>query len=378
MPTDNFSVRWQRFITFDDYRIYRFKLKKNDGARVWYDDRLIFDLWDDDNDSRTFYAELPVTAGRHTFRVEYREDDNSAHVRFWWERKGVIPTVTPTPTPTTTATATPTRPPQGDSSWRAEFFNNINLSGQPEVVRYDANIDFNWGLGRPHSGVNADSFAVRWTRNFYFEGGFYYFYVRKDNGVRVWIDDQLVTDLWSWHGGPADRTFNTRVTLLPGLHKIRVEHYEHRDRASIKFWWSQPSLPALTATHTPTSTPTLAVYVKPPLEKNYRWRAEYFSNQILAGIPAVVREDSNVNFNWGSNSPVNGLPRDHFSVRWERIVTLDGGLHRFTLEKNDGARVWVDDQLIIDHWQDCCDEGREARGRTAPDRRRPHNPRRIL
>ena len=213
---------------------------------------------------------------------------------------------------------------------------------------------------------------------FFSDGGRYRFSVRRNDGVRVWIDGQLTLDRWSGSSGPFNQTYSTDVTLLTGLHRIRVEYYENDNIAYVSFWWTKLSLPTFTPTHTPTPTPTPTAYATRPLEEFSGWRAEYFANQILAGIPAVVREDSNLNFNWGSNSPVNGLPRDHFSVRWERIVTLDGGLHRFTLEKDDGGRVWVDDQLIIDHWQELLRRGREARGRTAPDRRRPHHPRRIL
>ena len=357
VPTDNFSVRWQRFITFDDDRIYRFKLKKNDGARVWFDDRLIIDLWDDDNDSRTYYTELPVTAGRHAFRVEYREDDYNAHVRFWWERKGVIPTVTSTPMPTTTATATPTRPPQGDSSWRGEYFTNRGVSGTPAATRYDASINFDWGQGRAHPDVRGNEFSVRWTRNFFFDGGRYRFSVRRNDGVRVWIDGQLTLDRWSGSAGPFNQTYSTDVTLLTGLHRIRVEYYENDNIAYVSFWWTKLSLPTFTPTHTPTPTPTPTAYATRPLEKNNRWRAEFYPNQILSGFPTGNGSYSSLNFNWGSGYPVYGVPSDHFSARWDRIVTLDGGLYRFSLEKDDGARVWVNEQLIIDHWQDCCDEG---------------------
>ena len=353
LPADDFSVRWQRFITFDDDRIYRFNLKKNDGARVWYDDRLIIDLWDDDNDSRTYYTELPVTAGRHAFRVEYREDDYSAQVRFWWYDRGALPTTTPTPTPTTTAT--PSSTPQGDRYWRGEYFNNRDLRGTPALIRHDANINFYWpnDVNLP-SPVRHSDISIQWTRNVYFEGGLYRFYMRRDDGARVWIHDRWVIDE---HYNSGDATYSADVQLLPGVHFIQIDYVNYERNAVAHFWWTKLSLPTPTPTRTPTPTPTPTAYATRPLEEFSGWRAEYFSNQILAGIPAVVREDSNLNFNWGSNSPVNGLPRDHFSVRWERIVTLDGGLHRFTLEKDDGARVWVDGQLIIDHWQDCCDEG---------------------
>ena len=223
------------------------------------------------------------------------------------------------------------------------------------LTRNDLNINFFWIDGvRPPSPLRPDTFSIRWTRNVYFEGGLYRFYMRRDDGARVKIDDRWVIDEYY---NSSDLTFSADVFLLPGIHPFQIDFVNYETGAIAKFWWTKLSLPTLTPTRTPTPTPTPTVYAKPPLEKNNRWLAEYFSNQLLAGIPAQTREDSNLNFNWNANSPRSGIPKDHFSVRWERIVTLDGGLHRFTLEKDDGARVWVDGQLIIDHWQDCCDEG---------------------
>ena len=348
VPADNFSVRWERIVIFDEDRIYRFKLSQNDAARVWFDERLIFDFWGDDNDGGTYFTELPVTAGAHTFRVEYREDDSDAYVGFWWQDRGALPTATPTPTITPTA-----EPPLKDfTGWRGEYYNNSDLHGEPVLVRDDPNIDYNWDRGSPAAGVPTDMFSARWERIVSFDAGLYKFSVQKDDGARVWIDGQLIIDRWLVESyGP---TYSADVTLTADAHTIRVEYFENYTYARIKFWWEQLSP---TSTPTPTPTPTPTVYATRQLEKNNRWRAEFYPNQILSGIPAESTSYSSLNFNWGSGDPRYGLPDDHFSARFDRIVTLDGGLYRFSLEKDDGARVWVDDQLLIDHWKDCCDEG---------------------
>ncbi len=81
------------------------------------------------------------------------------------------------------------------------------------------------------------------------------------------------------------------------------------------------------------------------------WRGEYFANQDLAGTPALVRSDNDVNFNWGWGSPAPGIPVDHFTVRWTRTVALAGGQWRFNAEVDDGIRLAVDGQTIIDQWR---------------------------
>jgi hypothetical protein len=55
---------------------------------------------------------------------------------------------------------------------------------------------------------------------------------------------------------------------------------------------------------------------------------------------------------WVDLAPQDGLPVDHFSSRFERVVHFDAGRWRFVLSADDGVRFWVDDELIVDEWQD--------------------------
>ena len=191
VPADNFSARWQRIMTFTEDRVYRFKLWKNDGARVWFDDRLIIDHWQDYENNREFFVEIPVTAGEHRLRVEYYDKEGDAWIHFRLERKGALPTATPTPT----RTPTPQPPLEEFSGWRGEYFNNRHLGGEPALVRDDANIDFDWGADSPGDGVRADEFSVRWERIVSFDGGLYQFTARRNDRVRVFIDDRPIPEM---------------------------------------------------------------------------------------------------------------------------------------------------------------------------------------
>src|SRR5690606_29643241 len=57
-----------------------------------------------------------------------------------------------------------------------------------------------------------------------------------------------------------------------------------------------------------------------------------------------------INFNWGTGSPASGIPADNFSVRWTRTLNFNAGTYRFHVRMNDGARVYVDNNLIINDW----------------------------
>ena len=81
------------------------------------------------------------------------------------------------------------------------------------------------------------------------------------------------------------------------------------------------------------------------------WRASYYPNGELRP-PAKEREESQIKFNWRSEAPMAGMPKDHFSVRWNTCLALPSAraLH-VTVGSNDGARVKLDGQTIIDNWK---------------------------
>ncbi|MBL7825401.1 MAG: PQQ-dependent sugar dehydrogenase [Saprospiraceae bacterium] len=67
----------------------------------------------------------------------------------------------------------------------------------------------------------------------------------------------------------------------------------------------------------------------------------------------MSRIDSIVNFEWVEGSPAPGsLPIDGFTVRWSgQVVPYSDALYTFYSVTDDGARLWVNDSLLIDHWE---------------------------
>ena len=78
--------------------------------------------------------------------------------------------------------------------------------------------------------------------------------------------------------------------------------------------------------------------------------AEYFATPDLSG-EAVTRVDPQVSFDWGTGAPADGLPANGFSVRWSAGLRVpEAGRYVFTVVADDGARLWVDGDLLIDTW----------------------------
>ena len=92
----------------------------------------------------------------------------------------------------------------------------------------------------------------------------------------------------------------------------------------------------------------LAVF--PPDYREGPWRAEYFENRTFEGEPHVRRE-GDLRFKWENSSPLYDVPEDNFSARWDTCLLLDRAHEvTFQLVSDDGARLFVDGDLVVDNW----------------------------
>ncbi|MCX7940010.1 MAG: PA14 domain-containing protein [Thermoflexales bacterium] len=114
-----------------------------------------------------------------------------------------------------------------------------------------------------------------------------------------------------------------------------------------------PRPPRPTNTPAPTLTPSLLPPTPLPPPPNFpAWRGEYFTNPTLSGAPALVRFDAPLDFNWGNGAPDFNLPADGFSVRWTTLFQAAPGTYRFSFFVDDGVRLFIDNVLVLDEWQD--------------------------
>ncbi|MEZ4836669.1 MAG: PA14 domain-containing protein [Caldilineaceae bacterium] len=143
---------------------------------------------------------------------------------------------TPAPPPKPQPPQPPVQPPAPSLVWTGSYYNNTDMGGNPTIVRQDATIDFNWGFGSPAVGINSDHFSVRWTATPYLNAGTYRFIATSDDGVRVFVDDQLVIDGWGIH--PAQGYFSDYY-VGEGYHNVRVEYFEQTENAVISVSWSR-------------------------------------------------------------------------------------------------------------------------------------------
>ncbi|KAL9189871.1 hypothetical protein ACHAXT_009546 [Thalassiosira profunda] len=121
----------------------------------------------------------------------------------------------------------------------ANYYDNQWLLENPVIERVDPTINFDWGAGII-TQYGRDYVSVRWwgkVRPQTTEP--YTFYLHADDGVRLFVDHELVLDLWDEHSLEKKAT----VDLTAGtFHDVKVEYKEITGDANCRLEWSSRSL----------------------------------------------------------------------------------------------------------------------------------------
>jgi RHS repeat-associated protein len=115
------------------------------------------------------------------------------------------------------------------------------VSGAPLVSRIDPQVDFVWGDNSPAPGVINSDFSARWTGKVQARSSEdYVFWVVADDGIRLWIDGQLLVDDWDaptldWH--------NTDPLALTAGQKydIKIEMFDNYGGGRAQLYWRTTS-----------------------------------------------------------------------------------------------------------------------------------------
>ncbi len=133
------------------------------------------------------------------------------------------------------------------TQWRAEYFNGYYngkpLGGWPAYVGDEGTaqgIAYDWGLQAPGNGTTgvwADNFAARFTREVYLTAGRYNFHVASDDGVRLWVDGELLIEEFHLaEGGHITRDVEMNITEA-GEYEVRLEYFEATGDAYLHLSW---------------------------------------------------------------------------------------------------------------------------------------------
>jgi PA14 domain len=224
--------------------------------------------------------------------------------------------------------------------------------------RIDPTINFDWRGGAPDSKVNADNFSAEWTGQILApETGTYTFTTKSDDGIAVWVNGQRLINAWNNHSAQAD---SGTISLQAGQkYDIKVDYFEHGGDSVAQLYWSSPSIAqqvipqaylysSTAAAVTPTPAPAAVTPAGNGLTGQY-----YNSTNLDPSTLALTKTDTSVNFNWNNGAPDAKVNADNFSAEWTgQILAPETGTYTFTTTSDDGVRVWVNGQQLINAWND--------------------------
>ncbi len=115
-----------------------------------------------------------------------------------------------------------------------QYFNNMEMKGEPAVTRVDSHISFDWGEGSYAPGQPVDEFSARWVAYFTPQSsGNFTFYIQGDDGFRLFVDDKPIIEQWQYQG---ESISSKKLDLEAGRHyRIRIEYFEGTGQAKISF-----------------------------------------------------------------------------------------------------------------------------------------------
>ncbi len=146
----------------------------------------------------------------------------------------------------------------------ATYFDNPDLTGVTES-RIDPTVDFNWGAGTPDTAIGYAGFSARWTGTVkpqYSE--LYTFHANTSDGVRLWVNNQLVID--NWLNQAATETSGSILLTADQAADIRMEYYSVSGTSVAKLAWSSASTPKQTIPRSRLYAPAVSTVPPPPLQ----------------------------------------------------------------------------------------------------------------
>ena len=191
---DLFAVRWTGQVAGEFSEPYTFSTTSDDGVRLWVGGVLVIDQWVDQSATEAS-AVVALTAGQPVDLVlEYYERSGAAVARLSWSSPSQAKQVIPA-SRLSSAETPPVVPSVAVNGVQGEYWTTQSktFTGPPTLVQRERFIDFMWGKGSPTPALSADQFTARWTGQVQPEfSEVYRFATVTDDGVRLWVDGQLL------------------------------------------------------------------------------------------------------------------------------------------------------------------------------------------
>ncbi|MGA1516552.1 MAG: PA14 domain-containing protein, partial [Phycisphaerales bacterium] len=289
-----------------------------------------------------------------------------------------------------------------------QYFANEDLLGDFSA-RIDGAIDFlSQGEANLPAGIPDNDFSARWLGTLVpNESGLWRLGAFHDDGVRIWLDGEQIVNYW----GPSPGTETLAELELEagrGYH-LRVEYVQYTGEAKLQLLWQAPSASEVAVVPTAALRPTFdrngdgvpdlcadtdcdgdylpdgyQIELDASADCNgnlvldaceeggdcdgdgivdacgavvpHGLVAEYFDSsdngRLTERLASAIVPNIDFEFDGGSPNGVDGLGNDEYGIRFTGILTAPvSGTYQFIVDADDGVRLWIGDEVVIEHWE---------------------------
>jgi regulation of enolase protein 1 (concanavalin A-like superfamily) len=345
VSSTSFSVRWLGQVEPQFSETYSFYTVSDDGVRLWVNDVLLIDNWTAHWPTENT-GDIALEAGqKYDVKMEYFQGTGGSVAKLLWsspsQDKQVIPQSQLYSTSNKMVVGT------GDGLL-GQYFNRADLGTPAVVTRVDPQVGFDWNTNAPDANVSRDNFAVRWVGQVQAQyTDTYTFYTWTDDGARLWVNGQLLIDKWQLQG---NTEWSGTISLVAGQkYDIKMEYFQSGGGANAGLAWSSSLTPKNLIPQTQLYSTGSAMLIG----TGTGLQGSYYNTRDLSGTALLLQVDPVVAFDWGLNAPDEAISPDNFSVRWIGEVEAQySEAYTFYVRCDDGVRLWVGDQLVVDEWRD--------------------------
>jgi RHS repeat-associated protein len=236
-------------------------------------------------------------------------------------------------------------------------FANGAPTSAAKITRRDQNINFDWSTGSPAGGVNSDWYYVKWAGQFVAPvDGTYKFGGNNDDNMRIRVNSQELYNRGCYSGVCFDETKSLTLSAGQAV-PIQVDYLEATSVAYAKLYVKGPVAQQI--------IPRDWLYADPSNQpQSYGLTGRYYVNtgdrniDTAAADPSrlmMVRQDTNLNLNFGTGGPAQGLQSDNFMTRWTGYVTVPtSGSYKLGVKADDGSRIKIKSgatwTTLLDSW----------------------------
>ena len=220
-------------------------------------------------------------------------------------------------------------PPVGTGiGLKADYYDNSDFTGT-EITVTNPTVDFDWGSGTPLPSIGADTFSVRWTglvQPRY--SGLFTFYTMSDDGVRLWVNDQLLVDNWTTHG--VTENLGALEVEAGQLYNVRMDFFENTGGATARLLWSSPFVPKEVIPASQLYPVPLPVILVQPVSQSVREGGTVTFSVVATNNPTAYQWRFNGVALPGENSPSLALSDVQLTDSGAYSVVVSNGLGSVT------------------------------------------------